>query len=141
MKWEKDDYWVTDEDYMVDLDFVTASLQTTYWAENRPREIVEASIRNSVFLSMFDKSKQIGFARVVSDKATFAWLADVFIDPAYRGKGLGEWIVSCALEHPSTHVGLNLLATRDAHDLYRKFGYEDFGCMALRDHGAPEPEE
>jgi GNAT superfamily N-acetyltransferase len=136
MKWNKDSYSITDDNQVADIDFITEELNKTYWAEGRPRDIVEQSVRNSIMLNMFDRDRPIGFARIVSDYSTFAWLCDVYIHPEYRGKKLSVWLMECVLQHPSTHVRLNLLATRDAHPLYAKFGYKPKDCMVLMNNGA-----
>ena len=124
MEWEKGDYVITDDQSQVDIDFIHSSLNTTYWAENRSREVVEKSLKNSVLLSLFQGEKQIGFTRIVSDFSTFAWICDVFIHPDHRGKGLGMWLMACTMEHPAMDVNLQILATRDAHGLYEKFGFQ-----------------
>jgi GNAT superfamily N-acetyltransferase len=139
MKWTKDNFWITDDNQAADIDFITAELEETYWAEGRSPEVVEESVRNSVMLSMFDGARPIGFARIVSDYSTFAWLCDVCVLPEYRGRKLGVWLMECVLAHPSTQVRLNLLATRDAHGLYEKFGYKHKDCMVLFDNGAKTP--
>jgi len=139
MKWTKDSFWITDDGAAAPLDFVTSELNQTYWAEGRTRDTVEKSIRNSVMFSMFDGDRPVGFARIVTDYATFAWLCDVYVHPDYRGRGLGVWLMQCVMEHPCTHVRLNLLATRDAHKLYEKFGYKTKECMALMNHGTKPP--
>ena len=133
MEWQKDNLLITDDTLNVDLNFVTESLQSTYWAGNRSRAIIEKSITNSVFLSLFDGNRQIGFNRIVSDSATFAWLCDFYIHPDYRGKGFGKWFFEMSLEHPTVKVRLVLLATKDAHALYAKYGFETKECMLLRD--------
>jgi GNAT superfamily N-acetyltransferase len=135
MRWTKDTFWITDENQAADIGFITQELNKTYWAEGRSHETVEKSVRNSVMFSLFDGDRPVGFARIVTDYSTFAWLCDVCIHPDYRGKKLGVWLMECVLQHPSTHVRLNLLATRDAHGLYAKFGYKDKDCMALMNHG------
>jgi GNAT superfamily N-acetyltransferase len=133
MKWHKDNYLVTDDISVVDIDFVTEELNKTYWAEGRTREMVEESLKYSVMFSMFDGKRMIGFARVVTDYSTFAWLCDVYVHPDYRGNGLGVWLMECVYNHPSTEVWINLLATRDAHGLYEKFGFERKECMIKKD--------
>ena len=138
MRWTRDTFWITDDNQAADIDFITRELNRTYWAEGRSRDIVEGSVRNSIMFSLFEGDRPVGFARIVSDYATFAWLCDVYIHPVYRGQKLGVWLMECVLQHPSTHVRLNLLATRDAHGLYAKFGYESKDCMALMNHGAKE---
>lgn len=132
MKWEKGKFWITDDSALVDVDFYEKALRTTYWAAERPRRTIELAINTSIVLSVFEDKTAVGFARVVSDRATFAWICDVYIDPDYRGRGLGKWLMECTLEHPSTHVRLNLLATRDAHELYEKFDFERYECMVRR---------
>ena len=79
---------------------------------------------------------QIGFARLVTDSATFAWLCDVIVDPGHRGKGLGKWLVECATSHPDIATTTKLLRTRDAHGLYEKYGFAKIECM-MRQPPAP----
>ncbi len=101
-------------------------LRTTYWAEKRPVELIEKSLRNSACYGVFDESSETlaGFARVISDYATTYYLCDVVIDPACRGRGLGKALVGY-IEGLPEYAGLRgFLITRDAHGLYRKFGYE-----------------
>lgn len=96
----------------------------SYWAKNIPIEIVDQSIKGSYCFGVYFGEEQTGFARVVSDGATFAYLADVFILPAHRGKGLARWLVSTILQYPDfTHLRRWMLVTKDAHDLYRPFGF------------------
>lgn len=123
MKWEKDEFWITDDRSRADFDFITMALNTTYWAENRAKEIIERSIANSALLSLFHQDQQIGFTRIVSDDATFAWICDVYVHPDYRGRDLGVWLMACTMEHPATNVSQIVLATQDAHGLYEKFGF------------------
>jgi GNAT superfamily N-acetyltransferase len=124
MKWEQGQFYITDSKESINRTFIIKSLQSTYWGEGRPSQLIEKSIENSVFLSVFDREKQIGFARIVSDFACFAWLCDVYINPEYRGKGLGKFLMSCISDHPASKVRMNLLATKDAHGLYEQYGYE-----------------
>jgi GNAT superfamily N-acetyltransferase len=135
MKWTKDNFWITDDNAAAPIDFITSELNKTYWATGRTRETVEISVRNSVMFSLFDGNRPVGFARIVTDHATFAWLCDVYVHPDYRSRKLGVWLMQCIMEHPSTHLRLNLLATRDAHGLYAKYGYKIKECMALMNHG------
>jgi GNAT superfamily N-acetyltransferase len=125
MEWIKDDYCITTDKEKIDVDYTHQFLTTTYWAAGIPKHIVEKSITGSICFAVFYKEQQIGFARVISDEATFAYLADVFIDPAYRGKGLSRWLMEVIMTYPSLQ-GLRrfLLATRDAHGLYAKFDFE-----------------
>lgn len=96
----------------------------SYWAQNVPVEIVERSIRNSLCFGMFKAGRQIGFARVVTDCTTFAWLADVFIVEEVRGCGLGKKLVAAVLGHPDLqNLRRFMLGTRDAHTLYEQYGF------------------
>lgn len=100
-------------------------LKQAYWAKGRPLETVEKSIENSLCFGLYHRQTQIGFARVVSDFSIFAYLADVFVIKAYQGKGLGKWLISIICEHPQLKdVKRFVLATKDAHDLYAKFGFK-----------------
>src|ERR1700712_302077 len=92
------------------------------WAENIPVEVVQRSIDGAVCFGVYDEGEQIGFARVITDKATFGYLADVFIDERYRGLGLSKWLMETIMSHPELQGFRNWqLATRDAHTLYAKF--------------------
>ena len=123
--WWRHDLEISTDPARLDVDWVHASLAGTYWATNIPREIVERSIAGSLTFGIYGGARQIGFARVVTDHATFAWIADVFVDPEYRGRGVSVWLMEVIRAHPQLQ-GLRrwLLATRDAHGLYRKFGFE-----------------
>ncbi len=96
---------------------------TAYWALGRPLNIVQRSIEHSLCFGVYEGEQQVGFARVVTDYATFAWLCDVFVLESHRRQGLGKWLVECVVAHPELR-GLRafLLATRDAHELYRRYG-------------------
>ncbi len=95
------------------------------WAKDRPREVIEESIKNSLCFGVYETAgrKQIGFARIVTDKATFSWLCDVFIEETHRKKGVGTWLISCVIEHPSVKNTVSLLGTQDAHLFYEKHRY------------------
>ena len=113
----------TDPD-LLDLDVICSFLSRAYWAQGRPRDRIESSVQNSLVFGVYDGSRQIGLARVVTDRATFAWLCDVFVDEAYRGQGIGKWLVATVVSHPDLQgVHRFLLNTRDAHGLYRQFGF------------------
>jgi len=99
-------------------------LRDSYWAANIPRDIVERSIEGSLPFGLYCESRQVGFARVITDMTTFAHLADVFVLDEFRGKGLGRWLMQVIMEHPElTTIRRWSLATRDAHGLYAKFGF------------------
>lgn len=113
----------TDRDRL-DIAYIHRYLsEESYWAIGRSRAVVEKSIANSLCFGVYDGDRQIGFARVVTDYATFAWLCDVFVDAAYRGHGLGKQLVETVVAHPELQGMRNfILATRDAHELYRQHG-------------------
>ena len=124
MEWKQGEFTITDKREELDIETIHNFLRESYWAKGIPRSIVEKAINNSLCFGMYHNSKQVGFGRVVTDLATFAYLADVFVVPAYRGRGLGKWLVSCLLAHPEVQ-GLRrwLLATLDAHGLYEQNGF------------------
>jgi len=126
MDWQRPPYSISDDPEAVDLDVVHGFLTGSYWAKGIPRETVARGIANSIPFSLFLERRQVGFARAVTDRATFAYLADVFVLDDQRGRGLGAWLVSTVLAHPELQ-GLRrwLLATRDAHGLYRRLGFTD----------------
>ena len=109
----------------LDLHFVHRFLSQSYWAEGIPIDVVKRSIDGSLCFGVFDNDRQVGFARVITDEATFAYLADVFVDEEYRGRGLSKLLMETIINTPSLQ-GLRrfLLATRDAHGLYEKFGFK-----------------
>jgi GNAT superfamily N-acetyltransferase len=98
----------------------------SYWARHIPRAVVERSLANSLCFGVYDEAgRQAAFARVVTDRATFAWLCDVFVLPAYRGRGLSKELVRAVLAHPELQgLRRHLLATLDAHGLYQQHGYQ-----------------
>ncbi len=133
-EFRQDGFLISTDRSRLDLDAIHGYLaRDSYWAVGRPRETVERSIESSLCFGLFDpEGRQAGFARVVTDFATFGWLCDVFVLPAYRGKGLGKWLVRCIVETPELQ-GMKrlLLATRDAHELYRAYG--GFTALAAPD--------
>ena len=112
----------------LDIALIHGFLKDAYWAGGIPEEIVSRSIRNSLCFGVYEGPRQVGFARVISDYATFAYLADVFVVESHRGKGIGTWLMECIMSHPDLQ-GLRKwhLATRDAHALYRRFGFRPPG--------------
>jgi GNAT superfamily N-acetyltransferase len=123
MEWTKEAYTISTDKERIDVAIVHAFLTSSYWAKGIPVETVRRSIEGSMAFGVYDGKKQAGFARVITDGATFAYLADVFIAEGWRGRGLSAWLMECILAHPDLQ-GLRrfLLARRDAHGLYRKFG-------------------
>jgi GNAT superfamily N-acetyltransferase len=108
----------------LDLRTIHEFLTNSYWARGVPLEVVERSVRGSLCFGLYEGDRQIGFARVITDYATFAYLADVFVLESHRGRGLGKVLIAAILGHPSLQ-GLRrwLLATRDAHSLYAQYGF------------------
>ena len=122
--WSKGGYEIGTDAARVDVKVVHGFLADSYWAKGIPVETVRRSIENSLCFGVYHDKQQVGFARIISDHATFAYLADVFILPAYRGRGLSRWLMECIMRHPDLQ-GLRrwMLATQDAHGLYAKFGF------------------
>lgn len=119
-----DEFVISDDKSLLQLDRICALLTTTYWANERSRAAIERSIQNSLCIGVYLDGEQIAFARCVSDYATIFWLADVIVDERVRGRGVGKAMVEAILSHERL-AGLNgILATRDAHGLYRQFGFE-----------------
>ena len=124
----KDDYLISTDPSLLDVDVIYNYLSgESYWAKNIPRDVVEKSIANSLCFGLYHHNRQIGFARLITDKATFAYLADVFIISEYRGKGLSKWLTQVIHAHPELQ-GLRrwVLGTQDAHGLYEQFGWTIF---------------
>jgi GNAT superfamily N-acetyltransferase len=121
-----DGYSISSDARDFDIDAIHGYLTQSYWSPGIPRSVVERAIANSLCFGVFKGSRQVGFARVVTDRATFAYLADVFILDAHRGKGLSKWLMQVILAHGDLQ-GLRrfLLGTRDAHELYRRFGFRE----------------
>lgn len=122
----RDGFTVSTDPARLDVDAVHAFLTTSYWAEGIPRETVERSLRGSLCFGLYEGDCQAGLARVVTDGATFGYLCDVYVLPELRGRGLGTWLMECVMAHPDLQ-GLRRfsLVTRDAHELYRPFGFQE----------------
>lgn len=119
-----DGYVITTDPERVDLDVVWGFLRGSYWSPGIARDVVARGVANSIPFSVFDAAgDQVAFARVVTDRSRFAWLGDVFVLQAHRGRGLGVWLVETVVTHPDL-AGLRMvLATADAHGLYERFGF------------------
>jgi GNAT superfamily N-acetyltransferase len=111
---------------MLDLEVIHGYLRGSYWAAGVPEDVVRRSIENSLCFGFYRGEEQAGFARVVTDRATFAYLADVFVLEEHRGRGIGKWLVEAIISHPDLQ-GLRrwMLATRDAHELYRRYEFAE----------------
>jgi|SRR6185503_7156465 len=119
------DYEISMDPGRLDIDVIHHFLRSSYWARDIPREVVERFIRHSLCCGAFHGGRQVGFARTVTDRATFAYIADVFVTPEHRRRGVSKLLLQALLEHPDLR-GLRrfLLATKDAHGLYAQFGFQ-----------------
>jgi GNAT superfamily N-acetyltransferase len=117
-------YRITTDQEQLDLDAIHTFLSRSFWAEGIPRDTVATSIANSLCFGVFDGTSQVGFARVVTDRATYAYLCDVYVLETHRGLGLGKWLIETVMAHPDLQ-GLRRfqLVTRDAHGLYSRHGF------------------
>ena len=123
----RDEFTISTDPARLDLEVIFDYLHhTSYWAKGRAREIIVKSIAHSENFGVYHDTTQVGYARVITDYATFAYLCDVFILPVYQGHGLGKWLMETILAHPDMQ-GLRYwyLRTRDAHDLYKQFGFTE----------------
>jgi N-acetylglutamate synthase-like GNAT family acetyltransferase len=108
----------------LDVEFIYELLRQTHWARNRPREVFERAIKHSLCFGAYEGKRQVGFARVVTDHATFGYIQDVIVDPAWRGRGIGRSLLHCVLEDPIvSSLRTLLLRTETAHGLYRESGF------------------
>ena len=122
----------------LNVDLVYEFLQKSYWAKGRRRSVIERCIKNSLCFGVYQGGQQVGFARVVSDRAVFAHLMDVFVVPEFRGRGISKALMRAVLDHPDLqNLRVFLLATWDAHGLYAQFGFrsltEPNHWMAIHD--------
>jgi N-acetylglutamate synthase-like GNAT family acetyltransferase len=123
---KKDNYLISTDKAKLDFDIIYNFLTNCYWAKGISPETVKKSVENSECFGVYENEKLVGFARVISDKATIAYLGDVFILPAYRGKGLSKWLMACIMKHPEFQQFRRwILLTRDAHELYKQFGFKE----------------
>ncbi len=124
-EWQRGEYSISTDRNRLDIrvihDFIS---NQSYWAQGRPLETVQRSLDNSLNFGLHANDRQIGFARVVTDYATFAWIADVFVLPEHRGQGLSKWLLEVILSHPDLQGFRRwVLATKDAQSLYAGFGF------------------
>ena len=122
-----DGYVISTESERLDLEVIRRFLaEEAYWSRGIPGNVVDRSVENSIPFGLYSPEGELGgFARVVTDRATFAYLGDVFILDSHRGRGLGKWLVETVLEHPDLQgIRSFLLATADAHGLYERYGFE-----------------
>jgi GNAT superfamily N-acetyltransferase len=127
--WRRGDYLISTDPSLLDLERVHRFLsEEAYWSPGVPREVVERSIENSLNFGLYRGDEQVGFARIVTDYATFAWVADVFVLDAHRERELGKWLMETVVSHPDLRTLRRwMLATADAHGLYERFGFRPVG--------------
>ena len=122
--WQQGDYSVSTDPARLDLPAIHAYLSRSYWSPGIPREVVERAAANSLCFGLYRGAEQVGFARVVTDRATFAYLCDVYVLESHRGRGLSKWLMQLVAAHPDLQ-GLRrfMLGTKDAHGLYAQYGF------------------
>jgi GNAT superfamily N-acetyltransferase len=124
VEYRRGEFSISTDRERLSLDVIHGFLTSCYWAKGIPREVVARSIAHSLCFGIYEGGAQVGFARVVSDFATMAYLGDVFVLESHRGRGLSKWLLECLVEHPGLHnLRRWILLTRDAHELYSQFGF------------------
>ena len=152
-EWTRGQYIISTDPTRLDLEVIHGFLSTSYWATGRSIETIRRSIAGSLPFGVYRHNRQIGFARVITDYATLAWIADVFILDEFRGRGLSKWLMEVIITHPELQGFRRwILATKDAHGLYEKFGFtqlrrperwmerHDPTCAESPDYWATRPE-
>ena len=123
-EWHRDGFTISTDPARLDLDMIHGFLSSCYWATGIPRDVVERSIANSLCFGVYEPARQVGFARVITDRATFGYLGDVFVLESHRGRGLSKWLMECVHAHPELQGFRRwVLLTRDAHGLYAQHGW------------------
>ncbi|MEJ7861424.1 MAG: GNAT family N-acetyltransferase [Pyrinomonadaceae bacterium] len=126
-EWQRGEFTISSDNLFLQIETIHKFLsEESYWAKERTREQTQKAIENSLSFGVYKGEKQIGFARVVTDYATFAYIGDVFILEGFRGQGLSKWLMETIVNHPDLqNLRRWILATRDAHELYEKFGFRE----------------
>ncbi|MBA3334400.1 MAG: GNAT family N-acetyltransferase [Acidobacteria bacterium] len=126
-EWQRGEFTISSDNLFLQIETIHKFLsEESYWAKERTREQTQKAIENSLSFGVYKGEKQIGFARVVTDYATFAYIGDVFILESFRGQGLSKWLMETIVNHPDLqNLRRWILATRDAHELYEKFGFRE----------------
>lgn len=132
MEWVKDEYLISDNKELLNIDVIHELLSKTYWANDRSIEKIKRSLERAICFGVYCKGNQIGFARAVTDGVIFSWICDVIIREEFRGRGLGKWLMECITGHPEIKNTRQLLATKDAHDLYKKYGFKIMEVMSKK---------
>lgn len=138
MEWHKDGFLISTDPARIDIEAVHDFLTNSYWAAGVPIDVVRRSIEHAMCFGIYKDDKQAGFARVITDYATFAYIGDVFVLDEHRGLGLSKWLMRVILGHPDLRgFRVWVLVTRDAHGLYSQFGFTPLqnpnGWMEIRD--------
>ena len=124
MEWTKDNFTVTTNINKFDMDFVVLSLQGV-WRKGAKRERIESALANSMCFGLFDGQNQVGCVRAVTDRQFVSWVCDLYLDPAYRGKGLGEWLMDCVKDHPDLlHTRLVFSSVPESQAFYERIGFK-----------------
>ena len=125
-EWRRGQYLISTDKSRLDLTLIHNFLTTSYWAAGIPLEVVRRSIERSLSFGLYKEDQQIGYARVITDYATFAYLGDVFILEPFRGQGLSKWLMEVIVTHPELQGFRRwILLTKDAHGLYKKVGFTE----------------
>jgi GNAT superfamily N-acetyltransferase len=140
MEWRREEYLISTDVERLDVDLIHRFLsEESYWAKGIAREVVKRSIENSICFGLYDASEQMGFARVITDRAAFAYLADVFVLPGHRGRGLGKWLIETVLSYPDLqNLRRFFLGTADAHSLYERYGFRAIDSTRMMELRAPQ---
>jgi GNAT superfamily N-acetyltransferase len=126
MDYQRGEFTISTDKSRLDIEVIHRFLDISYWAAGRSAETIRRSIEHSFPFGVYKGDQQIGFARVITDYATFAWIADVFILDTFQGQGLGKWLMEVIIAHPELQGFRRwVLATKDAHEMYRRFGFEE----------------
>ena len=123
---QQGEYIISTDRRKLNIEVIHGYLKNAYWSKNKPKALVQKSIKGSICFGVYHNKQQVGFARVITDLTTFGYLADVFIVPDYQGKGLGKLLIKTIMECPDLQGFRGwLLGTRDAHGLYAKYGFRE----------------
>lgn len=126
MDYQRGEFTISTDNTQLDIEVIHSFLDTSYWAAGRSIETIRRSIENSLPFGVYKGEQQVGFARVITDYATFAWIADVFILDQFQAQGLGKWLMEVIISHPELQGFRRwVLATKDAHEMYRRFGFDE----------------
>lgn len=124
LHWARNGFELSTDPAQMDLDAIHDFISQSYWGQGRSKEVMVRAMHNAICFGVFRDGVQVAFARVITDKAVFAYLADVFVHPAWRGQGLSKWILEAVNAHPDLQeIKRFLLETRDAHGLYAQYGF------------------